>query len=52
MPRGAAIVAIVREGHVVIPRAETILDRGDEVIILASAEIEDDEIRELLAAKP
>ncbi len=51
LPRGATIVAVVRDGHVVVPRADTILDQGDEVLILASATIEDDEIRELLAAK-
>jgi trk system potassium uptake protein TrkA len=52
LPRGATVVAIVRDAHVVVPRADTILDRGDEVLILASATIEDDEIRELLAARP
>ena len=50
LPRGATVVAIVRDSHVVVPRGDTILDRGDEVLILASASIEDDEIRELLAA--
>ncbi|MHB8434942.1 MAG: potassium channel family protein [Acidimicrobiales bacterium] len=52
LPRGTTVVAIVRDGHVVVPRADTILDQGDEVLILASASIEDEEIRELLAAKP
>lgn len=52
LPRGATIVAVVRDGHVVVPRADTILDQGDEVLILASASIDDDEIRDLLAAKP
>ncbi len=52
LPRGATVVAIVRDAHVVVPRADTILDRGDEVLILASASIDDDEIRELLAARP
>jgi trk system potassium uptake protein TrkA len=48
-PRGATVVALVRDGHVVVPRSDTILGRGDEVVMLASAQIEDDEIRELLA---
>jgi trk system potassium uptake protein TrkA len=47
-PRGATVVALVRDGHVVVPRSDTILDIGDEVLLLASAQIEDDEIRELL----
>jgi trk system potassium uptake protein len=49
LPRGATIVAVVRDAHVVVPRSDTILDAGDEVLLLASAQIEDDEIRDLLA---
>jgi trk system potassium uptake protein TrkA len=45
LPRGAAIVALVRHGHVVVPRTDTILDAGDEVLLLVSAECSDDEIR-------
>lgn len=52
LPRGATVVAVVRDGHVVMPRADTPLDVGDEVLLLASSSIEDDEIRELLAARP
>ncbi|MGA8679729.1 MAG: TrkA C-terminal domain-containing protein, partial [Acidimicrobiales bacterium] len=49
LPRGATIVALVREGHVVVPRSDTVLDTGDEVLLLASAAIDDNEIRDLLA---
>jgi trk system potassium uptake protein TrkA len=49
LPRGATVVALVRDGHVVVPRSDTMLGAGDEVIILASAQIDDDEIRQLLA---
>jgi trk system potassium uptake protein TrkA len=52
LPRGATVVAVVRDGHVVVPRADMILDAGDEVLILASATIHDDEIRQLLGAMP
>ena len=37
VPTDAAIVGILREGHVVIPQPETVLSAGDEVIALASA---------------
>jgi trk system potassium uptake protein TrkA len=50
LPRGATIVALVRDSHVVVPRSDTILDTGDEVLLLASAGIDDDEIRDLLAS--
>jgi trk system potassium uptake protein TrkA len=48
LPRGAAVVALVREGHVVVPRPDTLLDVGDEVLLLVSAQCADDEIRALL----
>lgn len=49
MPRGTTIVALVRDGHVVVPRSDTVLDTGDEVLMLASASIDDSEIQDLLA---
>jgi trk system potassium uptake protein TrkA len=36
LPPDAAIVAILREGHVVIPQPETVFATGDEVVALAS----------------
>jgi trk system potassium uptake protein TrkA len=52
LPRGAAVVALVREGHVVVPRSDTLLDVGDEVLLLVSAQCTDDEIRTLLLREP
>jgi trk system potassium uptake protein TrkA len=49
LPRGVAIVAVVREGRVVIPRADTQLTSGDEVVLLVTAETED-KVRTLLVA--
>jgi trk system potassium uptake protein TrkA len=40
LPPDAAIVAIIREGHVVIPQPETVISDGDEVIALAVPESE------------
>jgi trk system potassium uptake protein len=48
LPAGTAIVAILREGHVVIPQPETVLAVDDEVVALASPESEQ-QLRELLA---
>ena len=36
LPPDAAIVAILRDGHVVIPQPETVFTAGDEVVALAS----------------
>ncbi|GIU98967.1 MAG: Trk system potassium uptake protein CeoC [Actinomycetota bacterium] len=40
LPTDTAIVAILREGHVVIPQPETLIAAGDEVLALASADAE------------
>jgi trk system potassium uptake protein TrkA len=41
LPLDSAVVALVREGHVVIPQPETVLAAGDEVMAIAKPEVED-----------
>jgi trk system potassium uptake protein TrkA len=41
LPPDSAIVAILREGHVVIPQPETQLVAGDELLAIATAETEE-----------
>jgi trk system potassium uptake protein TrkA len=48
LPSGSAIVAVVRENHVVIPQPETVLAAGDEVVALSQSDTEQ-QLRELLA---
>jgi trk system potassium uptake protein TrkA len=48
LPRGAAVVALVRDNHVVVPRSDIPVEAGDEVVLLVSASCEDNEIRALL----
>ena len=40
LPADSAIVAILREGHVVIPQPETVLASGDEVVALSTPDSE------------
>ncbi len=40
VPRDATIVAIVRAGHVVVPRGDTAIEEGDEVLCLVTPESE------------
>jgi len=40
LPTDSAIVAVLREGHVVIPQPETVITPGDEVLALAAGEAE------------
>ncbi|MDA8297835.1 MAG: NAD-binding protein [Actinomycetota bacterium] len=49
LPRGATVVAVVRESHVVVPRGDTRLGPGDEVLLLVTGDA-DDEVRRLLVA--
>jgi trk system potassium uptake protein TrkA len=48
LPRGATVVAIVRDSSVVVPHGDTVLAEGDEVLLLVSADCED-EVQLLLA---
>ena len=49
LPRGASVVAVVRDDLVIAPRADLNLHLGDEVVLLVSAERED-EVRGHLVA--
>ncbi|HEX2068787.1 MAG TPA: TrkA family potassium uptake protein [Actinomycetota bacterium] len=42
LPLDSAIVAIIRDEHVVIPQPETVLAAGDELMAIARPEVEDD----------
>jgi trk system potassium uptake protein TrkA len=39
-PRDATVVAVLREGHLVVPRGDTVLLAGDEVLVLVTSEAE------------
>lgn len=40
IPRDASVVAVVREEHLVVPRGDTVLQIGDEVLVLVVGEAE------------
>jgi trk system potassium uptake protein TrkA len=40
LPGDSVIVAVLREGHVVLPQPETVLAAGDEIVALANPEAE------------
>ncbi len=47
LPVDSSIVAIIRDGHVVIPQPETVLSAGDELLAIATPDVED-ELRSVL----
>jgi len=53
VPRDATIVAVIRERHVIVPRGETVMEAGDEVLVLVTPDSEE-QVKTLLvgAAAP
>ena len=51
VPRDATVVAVIRERHVIVPRGETTVEPGDEVLLLVTPESED-EVKSLLVGQP
>jgi trk system potassium uptake protein TrkA len=42
VPRGATVVAVIRgDRHVVVPRGETVMEAGDEVLVLVTLEAQE-----------
>ena len=41
IPRDATVVAVVRGDRLVVPRGDTVLDAGDEVMVLVTGEAEE-----------
>ena len=48
LPRDSTVVAIIRDSHVIVPRGDTVLRGGDEVLVLTTPEAEDDVVSTLL----
>ena len=50
LPRGATVVAVVRDRNVLVPRGDTMLGVGDEVLLLVTGDCEDEVRSRLVAA--
>ena len=50
LPRDSTVVAVVRAGRVIVPRGDTVVRVGDEVIVLVTEESEE-EVRGILTGK-
>ena len=48
LPRDSTVVAIIRDDHVIVPRGDSVLRAGDEVLVLTTPEAEDDVVTTLL----
>jgi trk/ktr system potassium uptake protein len=52
IPRDATVVAVLRKERLIVPRGDTMLRAGDEVIVLVTSESEDEVNRLLTGATP
>ena len=50
VPRDATVVAVVREAHVIVPRGDTVVQAGDEVLCLVTAQGGEDAMKSVLLA--
>ncbi len=48
LPRTCTVVAVTRQHRVVVPRGDTVLHAGDEVVVLTTDDVEDEVVRVLL----
>jgi trk system potassium uptake protein TrkA len=48
LPRNSTVVAIIRDSHVIVPRGDSLLRAGDEILVLTTPEAEDDVVATLL----
>lgn len=48
LPRDCTVVAVLRDTHVIVPRGDTVLRVGDEVLVLTIDEVEDEVVAVLL----
>jgi trk system potassium uptake protein TrkA len=51
VPRDATVVAVIRERHVIVPRGETVMLAGDEVLVLVTPDSEED-VKTLFVGEP
>ena len=51
VPRDATIVAVLRNERLIVPRGDTMVRSGDEVLVLVTSESED-EVKRLLTGEP
>ncbi|HMJ74911.1 MAG TPA: TrkA family potassium uptake protein [Iamia sp.] len=48
LPRSCTVVAVLRERRVVVPRGDTVLHAGDEVVVLTTGDVEAEIVQVLL----
>jgi trk system potassium uptake protein len=50
-PREATVVAVIREEHVIVPRGDTVIQAGDEVMVLVTSDSSEDRVKSIFVAE-
>ncbi|HUR48797.1 MAG TPA: NAD-binding protein [Acidimicrobiales bacterium] len=50
IPREATVVAVIREEHVIVPRGDTVIQAGDEVMVLVTTNASEDQVKQIFVA--
>ena len=52
IPREATVVAVIRDEHVIVPRGDTVIQTGDEVMVLVTSDTSEDQVKQIFVAGP
>lgn len=50
IPREATIVAVIRNDHVIVPRGDTVIQAGDEIMVLVTSDASEDLVKSIFVA--
>ena len=50
IPREATVVAVIRSEHVIVPRGDTVIQEGDEIMVLVTSDTSEDQVKSIFVA--
>lgn len=50
IPREATVVAVIRSDHVIVPRGDTVIQSGDEIMVLVTSDASEDQVKSIFVA--
>ena len=50
IPREATVVAVIRNEHVIVPRGDTVIQAGDEIMVLVTSDASEDQVKSIFVA--
>ena len=50
IPREATVVAVIRNDHVIVPRGDTVIQAGDEIMVLVTSDASEEQVKSIFVA--